>query len=271
MPFSEVTKQAVRRRADMRCSICRRVGIDIHHIVPQADGGPDTEDNAAPLCPSCHEDLGANPTKRKFIREARDYWYEVCDQRFTAGTQLDVLVKAAATAVTREDLASIKNEILQAIAEAVHSTKARPRSRTLGDVVRHLHDFVSPAPRNGRHQAQWLYEFIWSDSIGNTQADEIKKDFTDQFGTVAAKRLCHFVLQGHEYDILSGDGFTEPELSGLINGVIVTAVMLLHHTDLAGKTEGFELGIDPDGEIRAWVAAEAGTDAGEGSHRGGAS
>jgi hypothetical protein len=41
---------------------------------------PDELENAAPLCPSCHETYGANPTKRKFLREARDLWYEIlCD------------------------------------------------------------------------------------------------------------------------------------------------------------------------------------------------
>lgn len=45
--------------------------------------GPDTEDNAAPLCPSCHEIYGANPTKRKFIKESKEIWLEICSQRFS--------------------------------------------------------------------------------------------------------------------------------------------------------------------------------------------
>src|SRR2546425_13353225 len=51
---------------------------DTSHIIPTADGGPDTEDNAAPLCPSCHDIYGANPVKRKLIREVRNFWYELC-------------------------------------------------------------------------------------------------------------------------------------------------------------------------------------------------
>lgn len=65
----------------MRCCVCRAVGIEVHHIVPLADGGPDELENAAPLCPSCHETYGANPQKRKFIRESRDLWYEICERR----------------------------------------------------------------------------------------------------------------------------------------------------------------------------------------------
>ena len=60
--------------------MCQERGVEIHHIVPQASGGKDTEDNAAPLCPNCHSKYGANPEKRKIIREMRDSWYERCSQ-----------------------------------------------------------------------------------------------------------------------------------------------------------------------------------------------
>ena len=64
--------------------MCHDLVVHIHHIVPQAEGGSDTEDNAAPLCPSCHDKFGANPQKRKLIREMRDHWYEICEERYTA-------------------------------------------------------------------------------------------------------------------------------------------------------------------------------------------
>lgn len=83
MPFAEKLKRAVRDRADGRCCIggCHKVDVDIHHIVPQADDGPDTEENAAPLCAGCHRAYGGDPGKRKMIREHRDRWYRsVADQ-----------------------------------------------------------------------------------------------------------------------------------------------------------------------------------------------
>ena len=70
--FSASLKKRVRQKAHYRCCLCQAVLVEVHHIVPQGEGGPDEEDNAAPLCASCHEIYGANPTKRKFIREARD-------------------------------------------------------------------------------------------------------------------------------------------------------------------------------------------------------
>lgn len=84
MPFTEETKLAVKRKSHFKCCLCHALGIEIHHIVPQADGGLDTQDNAAPLCPSCHETYGANSGKRKFIREARDFWYELCEKRYAS-------------------------------------------------------------------------------------------------------------------------------------------------------------------------------------------
>jgi len=82
MSFSEETKLKIKKQSQFACCLCHAIGIEIHHIIPQNEGGPDVEDNAAPLCPSCHEIYGANPEKRKFIREARDFWYEFCAQKY---------------------------------------------------------------------------------------------------------------------------------------------------------------------------------------------
>jgi len=79
--------------------------VEIHHVVPQAEGGPDSLDNAAPLCPSCHATYGANLDKRKFIREVRDFWYGFCAKRFDP--DLDRPSEVVATLqslVTKEDL-----------------------------------------------------------------------------------------------------------------------------------------------------------------------
>ncbi len=84
MVFTEPLKRSLRARAHFACCLCFAKGIEIHHIVPRAEGGPDTEENAAPLCPSCHETYGDNPKKRKLLREARDAWFEICDRRFVS-------------------------------------------------------------------------------------------------------------------------------------------------------------------------------------------
>lgn len=82
MSFSEQLKLRVKRRSAFMCCRCRAIGIEVHHILPEAEGGPDTEDNAAPLCPNCHTWFGDNPIKRKEIGQMRDWWYEVCETNY---------------------------------------------------------------------------------------------------------------------------------------------------------------------------------------------
>src|SRR5262245_51462399 len=82
MPFSQGLKDQVNRMAAFRCCRCHEVGIDIHHIIPQAQDGSDDIDNAAPLCQNCHSRFGGNPEKRREIRQMRDWWYEVVQEKY---------------------------------------------------------------------------------------------------------------------------------------------------------------------------------------------
>lgn len=89
----------------MACCLCKEMGVEVHHIVPQEENGPNTDDNAAPLCPSCHETYGANPQKRKFIREARELWYEICAKRFASDPErLDEIKRLLKKTVSYDDL-----------------------------------------------------------------------------------------------------------------------------------------------------------------------
>lgn len=82
MAFSEDIKKEVRRKSMFRCCRCQEIGVDIHHILPQKDNGPDTIENAAPLCPNCHDGYGDNPQKRKSITEMRDVWYAAIERKY---------------------------------------------------------------------------------------------------------------------------------------------------------------------------------------------
>lgn len=111
MAFSEQLKLRIRRMAHFQCCLCHSLGVEIHHVVPQAEGGLDSEDNAAPLCPSCHEIYGANPVKRKFVKEARDFWYEVCEKRYASDKdQLDRLVSLIENTIKRDELAEVLDQ-----------------------------------------------------------------------------------------------------------------------------------------------------------------
>lgn len=82
MAFTEKLKLEVKKKAAFRCCRCHEIGVDIHHIIPQAENGPDDIDNAAPLCQNCHDRFGANPEKRKEITQMRDWWYEIVKEKF---------------------------------------------------------------------------------------------------------------------------------------------------------------------------------------------
>ena len=76
MAFKESLKKEVRKKSDGKCVLCHKPFVEIHHIIPESNNGPDTIDNAVALCSYCHDLIGANPTKRKQLKEIRDSWYE---------------------------------------------------------------------------------------------------------------------------------------------------------------------------------------------------
>jgi hypothetical protein len=125
MAFTEALKTRVRKRAHLACCLCKSMGVEVHHVIPQEEGGPDTEDNAAPLCPSCHETYGANPQKRKFIREARELWYEICEKRFASDPErLDEIKRLLKKTVSYDDFLAFKQELLA----HMHGELATPRN-----------------------------------------------------------------------------------------------------------------------------------------------
>lgn len=84
MVFSELIKKTIKEKAHYKCCICESFGpLHVHHVNPEAEGGSDTEDNAAPLCVNCHDTYGGNPEKRKWIREKREFWFKKCEEILT--------------------------------------------------------------------------------------------------------------------------------------------------------------------------------------------
>ena len=63
----QIVSEYAKRRADGACQLCSQPApftnrdgepfLEIHHIVPLKEGGPDTVDNAAALCPNCHRKM----------------------------------------------------------------------------------------------------------------------------------------------------------------------------------------------------------------------
>lgn len=108
MSFSERLKRTVKRKADFTCCWCtdRIKKVHVHHIIPQGRGGPDTQENAAPLCGSCHDLLGNNPDFRKEVRLRRDHWYQACEAG-TVGLQASFRDRSP----TSEQVTALRNAL----------------------------------------------------------------------------------------------------------------------------------------------------------------
>jgi hypothetical protein len=129
MAFTDSIKGEVRRKAGYTCCICQRpnLSLEVHHIIPQKDGGPDTIDNAAPVCPTCHSDYGNNFEKAARIREMRDWLYEQVKIRYSK-QESDLILKMSQDVFsTKEDLSDLKasmNEFMKLRIDQITSDTA---------------------------------------------------------------------------------------------------------------------------------------------------
>jgi hypothetical protein len=140
MSFSEAVKKQVRQKAAFRCCRCEKVGVDVHHIIPEKNGGSDDIENAAPLCPNCHHDFGDNPEKRKAIFEMRDWWYKVAAARYPTeiissqigqeklekiSKQLDALPKGLSDIEEiKRELQELSNRFIERAVTSANATRA---------------------------------------------------------------------------------------------------------------------------------------------------
>ena len=118
MAFPEKIKLQAKQRANFCCVICHQPFVEVHHIVPESDGGPDTIENAAPLCGSCHDLFGGNPVKQKQIREMRDFWWEVCEKKNTSPDLLVLNKKLDSIQFDVQDSHAAQSKALESIKEA---------------------------------------------------------------------------------------------------------------------------------------------------------
>lgn len=96
MAFDPEVKTKLLLWCDRRCCLCRKkcdVFIELHHIIPQADGGTNDEDNAIPLCFECHARVGhynddqpkGNKIKASELKARREQVYEESTRHLVPG------------------------------------------------------------------------------------------------------------------------------------------------------------------------------------------
>ncbi len=86
MPFPPNVKEDALVACGRHCCLCHIFSgqrMEVHHIKQESDGGPNTFDNAIPLCLNCHAEVkaydphhpvGNRYTESELIRQ-RDNWY----------------------------------------------------------------------------------------------------------------------------------------------------------------------------------------------------
>ena len=257
MAFPESLTKEVKRRAHFQCCLCKSIGIEIHHIIPSAEGGPDTFDNAAPLCPSCHETYGANATKRKLIRQARDLWYEICDKRYAPDSSLLTEIRDAVSATaSRQDMANLRKEMVEAL-----RSFALPKSGISISIPRN--------PQDGSKQSLTLSDFavmIYGLSSERTESQvgilviremwplknglrSIYNEFLKNFGIVTLKRLASRALDHDKVPLRVG--LTEEEIDRALDIMSIEAVCL--NEIIKGRLSA---SLREDGEV-IWSASDS--------------
>jgi hypothetical protein len=93
MPFPRDIREDAFVRSRRYCCVCNQHAgrdVEVHHIVPEADGGASTLDNAIALCLECHAEAGhynpRHPRGTKYspseLRRLRDVWWNYCENGY---------------------------------------------------------------------------------------------------------------------------------------------------------------------------------------------
>lgn len=239
MPFSEKTKTEVRKKSHFSCCLCKALGIEVHHIIPKQENGTDTFDNAAPLCPTCHETFGSNPRKRKMIREARDSWYEICEQRYISDQHR-----------FKEDIAEeiIKRLKSQGFMTQENNREGLPLSRVVQRILSFEKERVVPNKESLDTTYILLYQTKGDPkSPEDKEYNEIREEFLTKFGTVVAKNICIYLINETRIDWLKW--VADPTISRLMLQNLVIMTGLLMHEDISTEKERFEIDFDKNGRM----------------------
>lgn len=133
MPFPQSVKDQAKGQAAFRCCRCGEIGVEVHHIVPQSEGGANTIDNAAPLCPNCHTSFGGNAEKRGEIRAMRDRWYLTAQEKWPTENPESARLNDLLLDVQRENAEAI-DELRQELARLAQEAKQAAPGR-LGEIA----------------------------------------------------------------------------------------------------------------------------------------
>lgn len=217
----------------MHCCVCQNPGpLEIHHIIPQEENGADDIDNAAPLCPTCHGIYGANPKKRKFVRECRDNWNQLCERRFKWYPNAQGQEKH--DYATKSDIDSILKFLAKQNYPTLPQYKNGDPYSSLSEILKWLFSFDITLFGVPLEQRDWLYHVFFSS--GTSEPEEftaVKEVFLSFYGSEIARRLCGITLVNwsllHDCTL---EGFTDGEFDVLENTFLILMMMFNMHEEI---------------------------------------
>jgi hypothetical protein len=244
MAFSEETKFEVKKRAHQTCCICKTIGIEIHHIIPISVGGLDNLDNAAPLCPTCHEIYGQNPSKRKFIRESRQIWFEICDKRFKGD---ELLYSKLMDKIDR-----IEGSLIKLVDD---KDMKQSKFMSIGDIQDYLVALHYPSSTDESSNLDFMYKFIFEiittqegDPEEEVEMFERKKMFVNYFGSFFCKRLIAYLLWKTKLNWVVS--VTEEEVFNFVGILNVLMILILRNYDICDPPGRFKCYITENGDFK---------------------
>lgn len=173
MPFPQSVREQALVAAARYCCVCHRykgVKVEVHHIVPEAEGGTNDTENAIALCFDCHADAGHynpnHPRGTKFspdeLRRHRDGWH--------AMVRRHAIQPADERAVLYCRYLLCKSfEAFREIALGDLSRVPAPEPFLVTNDVREFHRYIvdrHPAPY--RHGKEWGEEFESHEAYSKT-------------------------------------------------------------------------------------------------------
>ncbi len=261
MSFPEKLKVEIRTQCHHKCCLCQSIGVEIHHIIPQEKGGENTLDNAAPLCAHCHETYGANPTKRKMIREARDNWLSICKTRYASdSSRLQEIHERVSRLESALEISADKSAPERGTYEHLlkdeHIERTSESGMALGSIISRIIEFPKLLPI--KQQSLSVTHALLFETEGSPEDEKdleyniIRDQFAAAFGRLATMGLAAYIT--HQTNLDWEVGVIEPEGNKALSCNFAAMVMLLNHEDIPGVELPLIIDFTEDGNLRAKAA-----------------
>ncbi|MES2510845.1 MAG: HNH endonuclease [Pseudomonadota bacterium] len=181
MPFNSEVRTESLVRAARHCCVCHRykgLKVEVHHIIQEADDGPNTLENAITLCADCHTDAGhyndRHPRGTKFrpdeLRRARDRWHELVASGFA--TQSADAGSLYCRYLLCKNFESIREICSGNLSDFPFKNSLLVRTPALD----FLTSIVKKTPESYRHSKQWGGSFQSETEYVQAHADAKKSD-----------------------------------------------------------------------------------------------